>query len=87
MLAHAGYKELPNGAPDISGDYDMSQGRGIVTSGNLVVSYHPSHRSWIDSTGGRDAPPVVSFSVPSRGDHWLRPAGELERRTSGLYQG
>ena len=37
MLANAGYKELPNGAPDISGDYDMSQGRGIVTSGNLVV--------------------------------------------------
>ena len=38
VLANAGYKELANGAPDISGDYDMSQGRGIVTSGNLVVS-------------------------------------------------
>jgi len=37
VLANAGYKELANGAPDISGDYDMSQGAGIVTAGNLVV--------------------------------------------------
>jgi len=37
VLANAGYKELPNGAPDISGDYDMSQGAGIVTAGNLAV--------------------------------------------------